>query len=149
MLILNKSCRKHRYGEQMFYACETFISITCPSLQTHATMEVLFLAAAMHPDKQKAAQEELDAVVGHGRLPDFSDYDHLPYVQAFVKELMRWHVVAPLGLPHATMEDDEYNGFFIPARTIVNANIWYVRLLRAYSPVIGGSWRAQGSVQGS
>ena len=77
-------------------------------------MEAFFLAAAMHPDYQKAAQEELDNVVEPDRLPDFSDYDQLPYMRAFIKELIRWHVVTPMGLPHATVADDEYNGYFIP-----------------------------------
>ena len=98
-------------------------------LQTQVAMEVFFLAAAMHPECQKAAQAELDAVVGPDRLPEFSDYDRLPYVRAFVKELTRWHVSLPMGLPHATVDDDEYNGHFIPAGTIVNVNIWYVPLL--------------------
>ena len=91
-------------------------------------MEVFFLAAAMHPECQKAAQAELDAVVGPDRLPEFSDYDRLPYVKAFVKELTRWHISLPMGLPHATVDDDEYNGYFIPAGTIVNVNLWYVPL---------------------
>ena len=89
-------------------------------------MEAFFLAAAMHPDCQKAAQGELDNVVGPDRLPEFSDYDQLPYMRAFIKEVMRWHIVTPMGLPHATMEDDEYNGHFIPAGTIVNVNIWCI-----------------------
>ena len=97
-------------------------------LQTQAAMEVFFLAAAMHPECQKAAQAELDAVVGPDRLPEFSDYDRLPYVKAFVKELTRWHISLPMGLPHATVDDDEYNGYFIPAGTIVNVNLWYVPL---------------------
>ena len=91
-------------------------------------MEAFFLAAAMHLESQKAAQAELDAVMGPDRLPEFSDYDHLPYMRAFVKELTRWHIVTPMGLPHATVNDDEYNGYFIPARTVVNVNVWYVPL---------------------
>ena len=30
-----------------------------------------------------------------------------------------------LGLPHATLEDDDYKGYFIPKGSIVFANIWY------------------------
>lgn len=79
---------------------------------------------AMHPDKQRMAQEELDRVVGKDRLPNFSDYDQLPYVRAIVKEVLRWHIVSPLGLPHVSLEDDVYEGYFIPAGTIVNTNMW-------------------------
>jgi len=41
-----------------------------------------------YPEVQKKAREELDRVL-KGRLPDFSDYDDLPYIQAIVKEVLR------------------------------------------------------------
>jgi cytochrome P450 len=52
---------------------------------------------AMHPDIQRKAQAEIDAVVGQDRLPDFSDRAKLPYVNAIVKETLRWHTISPLG----------------------------------------------------
>lgn len=54
----------------------------------------------MHPEAQAKAQAELDAVVGRDRLPDFGDYDSLPYILATMKEIMRWQLVLPLGLMH-------------------------------------------------
>ena len=51
----------------------------------------------LHPEAQKKAQEEIDRVVGRDRLPSFRDYEHLPYIRAMVKEVMRWRGVAPLG----------------------------------------------------
>ena len=80
----------------------------------------------LFPEVQSKAQAELMTVVGPDRLPDFEDKEHLPYVQAVVKECMRWAPVAPLGLPHLAMEDDEYCGYFIPKGSVVIANIWYV-----------------------
>ena len=52
---------------------------------------------ALYPDVQRKAQAEIDAVVGPNRLPDFEDRLLLPYINAVVKELMRWHLVVPLG----------------------------------------------------
>lgn len=52
---------------------------------------------AKYPNVQARAQAELDAVVGHDRLPDFTDRDSLPYVNAIISELMRWQPVVPLG----------------------------------------------------
>ncbi|KAI0752764.1 cytochrome P450 [Daedaleopsis nitida] len=83
-----------------------------------------FLALSLHPDVVKKAQEELDAVVGLDRLPDFSDRDSLVYVNAVLKEIMRWHTVVPLSVPHFSMADDELNGYFIPAGTVLLPNIW-------------------------
>jgi cytochrome P450 len=52
---------------------------------------------AMHPEAQRKAQAEIDAIVGAHRLPDLNDRPHLPYINAIVKELMRWQLVIPLG----------------------------------------------------
>jgi cytochrome P450 len=51
----------------------------------------------MHPEIQKRAQAEIDAVVGHDRLPGFEDRPHLPYIEAICKETMRYHAVVPNG----------------------------------------------------
>ena len=50
----------------------------------------------------------------------------LPYLNALVKELMRWHVVAPTAVPHAAIQDDVYNGYLIPKGSLILANLWYV-----------------------
>ena len=63
-------------------------------------MQAFFLAMAMYPNVQRKAQEELDRVVGKDRLPDFQDQDSLPYINALIMELLRWHPIAPLGVPH-------------------------------------------------
>ena len=52
---------------------------------------------ALYPKVQKKAQSEIDAVVGPDRLPNFEDRPSLPYINAVVKEVMRWHLVVPLG----------------------------------------------------
>lgn len=80
----------------------------------------------LHPEAQKKAQAELDAVVGPGRMPDFSDWKSLVYMNALIKEVLRWHTVAPLGVAHCTITDDELNGYFIPAGTVLLPNIWLV-----------------------
>jgi cytochrome P450 len=54
---------------------------------------------ALYPEVQKKAQAEIDIVVGPNRLPDFEDRPSLPYINAIIKELMRWHLVLPLGEP--------------------------------------------------
>lgn len=55
------------------------------------------LAMLLHPDAQRKAQAELDSVIGSGRLPVCTDRDNLPYVNALVLEIMRWHSAVPSG----------------------------------------------------
>ncbi|KAF5630496.1 oxidoreductase [Fusarium sp. NRRL 52700] len=57
----------------------------------------------------KKAQEEIDGVIGNERLPDCSDRPSLPYVNAIVKEVLRWHAI----------------GYFIPKDARIMPNIWY------------------------
>lgn len=70
-------------------------------LQSIASSMVLVLALANHPEVQRKAQAELDAVVGSDRLPTINDRPSLPYVHAIVKELGRWYNAAPLGKFHS------------------------------------------------
>jgi cytochrome P450 len=51
----------------------------------------------LFPEIQKRAQAEIDAVVGNDRLPSFSDRNQLPYIEALVKEVLRWNIIVPLG----------------------------------------------------
>ncbi|KAJ7152976.1 cytochrome P450 [Mycena filopes] len=91
---------------------------------TVSAMGTFVLAMLKHPEVQKKAQAELDAVIGHGHLPELSDAAALPYVSAVVKEVLRWENVAPIGIPHRILVDDEYRGYRIPANSIVIGNVW-------------------------
>ncbi|KAL3490239.1 cytochrome P450 [Aspergillus germanicus] len=91
---------------------------------TVSTISCFFLAMALHSEVQKKAQEELDRVLGSNKLPTFEDRSKLPYIDAIVKESLRWHPVAPMGIPHMCTEDDVYEGYRIPKGSLIMANIW-------------------------
>lgn len=82
-----------------------------------------FLAMLLYPDVQKRAQDELDRVVGTDRLPTYEDRENLPYVNALVKEALRWNAVLPMGVPHVMSEDEIFRGYLIPKGAIVMPNI--------------------------
>ena len=84
------------------------------------------LAMLAYPEVQRRAQAELDAVVGRARTPTFADFQHLPYIRAVVKEILRWRPVGPVGIPHLSTEDDWYDGMFIPKGTVMIPNIWHL-----------------------
>jgi cytochrome P450 len=90
---------------------------------------------------QRKAQAEIDAVIGNGRLPTFTDRPDLPYVDAIVTEVLRWNSVAPTGtfpaphkkqelikllsgVPHTATEDGIIHGYHIPKGSIIIANLW-------------------------
>lgn len=86
----------------------------------------------LYPEAQHRAQAEIDAVLAENVFPDFSHRKSLPYVEAVLRETMRWHSAVPLGpslrkqlfggadvvcdiaLPHMTCYDDVFEGYFIP-----------------------------------
>lgn len=50
-----------------------------------------------HPEVQKKAHAEIDAVLRQQRLPDFTDQASMPYVTAIVREVLRMAPPAPTG----------------------------------------------------
>ncbi|KAI0772523.1 cytochrome P450 [Trametes elegans] len=91
---------------------------------TMTAIRYFLLLMELHPEVAAKARQEIDAVVGPNRLPTFADRPFLPYTDAIMKECLRWGTPVPLGLPHRLMEDDVYNGMFIPRGTLVFANNW-------------------------
>lgn len=81
---------------------------------TSKMLQVFTLACLAFPGWIPIAQKELDDVVGSSRLPEYPDLDHLPYTRAVVEESFRWRHITPIGIPHATTQDDFYKGYFIP-----------------------------------
>ena len=67
-------------------------------------MSWFMLAMLAYPDVQKKVQDELDRVVGRDRMPTFADRDDLPYLNACVREALRWRSLTPMGAPHETVE---------------------------------------------
>ncbi|KAI0052221.1 cytochrome P450 [Auriscalpium vulgare] len=94
-----------------------------------------FLAMVAHPEYQARAQAEIDAVVGRARVPALEDLPHLPYVRAIIREVLRWRPVGPLGVPHQSVEDDWYDGMFIPAGTTCVPNVWAIN----HDPAVYGA----------
>jgi cytochrome P450 len=91
------------------------------------TMDFFTMASVLHPESVGKAQEELDSVVGQNRLPSFDDTSSLPYVNAFIKEVLRWRPVAPM-VAHSALQDDEYRGYHIPKGATIIGNQWAINL---------------------
>ncbi|KAH7888503.1 cytochrome P450 [Phlebopus sp. FC_14] len=91
-----------------------------------STLNCFILAMVLYPDAQTRAQEQIDAVVDSQRLPEFDDRPSLPYVEALIREVMRWHPVTPLALPHGTTQHDVFEGQYIPKGAMIIMNAWSI-----------------------
>lgn len=106
------------------YTCGGLIE--AGSETTGTTLNNFVLCMALFPEAQRKAQEELDRVVGRGRLPDWDDEKDLVYVRSLIKEVLRWRPVNKFGMTHATSEDDWYEGYFIPKGSVAVLNWWAI-----------------------
>ncbi|KAG9231629.1 cytochrome P450 [Amylocarpus encephaloides] len=90
----------------------------------------LLCAAILDPRWAATARRQLDGVCGANaeRLPEFADRGHLPYISAVTKEAMRWRPMAPIGMPHCLVADDEYEGFRWPKGTVFTWNATSIAL---------------------
>jgi cytochrome P450 len=92
---------------------------------TATSIEWLIYLLIEHPEVQKKAQAELQAVCGDGRLPTYEDCkDRLPYVNAVILETFRHKHFAPFGIPHNTLEEVEIGGYTVPKDTQLMLNIY-------------------------
>ncbi|KAH9986739.1 cytochrome P450 [Russula compacta] len=92
------------------------------------------VAMLLYPNIQKKAQDVLDSVTRRERLPTFEDHPRLPFIDAICKEVLRWRPVFPIGVPHASVKDDVYEGFFIPKGAVVIGNSWEILHDPAFYP---------------
>ena len=89
--------------------------------KTVSAMQSAVLAMVLNPSVLKRAQEEIDRVIGSGRLPSLEDRPLLPYIEGIVREAnrcactientkihdsvtsYRWNPVVPTGQFHVNL----------------------------------------------
>ncbi|XP_013391042.1 cytochrome P450 2C15 [Lingula anatina] len=79
-----------------------------------------------HPDVQKRVQQEIDQVIGQGRVANMEDKARMPFTEATILEVLRMSPVAPLGAPHATSETTNLAGYTIPKDTMIVADFYRI-----------------------
>ncbi|KAI0473518.1 cytochrome P450 [Xylariaceae sp. FL0804] len=86
-------------------------------------------AMVLHPDVQRQGQAEMDvAFPGDETMPDMEGAMAHPWIQACVKETLRWLPVVPLALPHSPVRDDVFRGYRIPKGATVILNTWTIHM---------------------
>ncbi|KAG9225821.1 hypothetical protein CCMSSC00406_0008349 [Pleurotus cornucopiae] len=94
-------------------------------IETQASyLQTLVLSLACYPEYQSKAQAEMDLVVGDERLPTLEDFDDLPYVRAFTKEVQRFRPILPIVPAHVASQDVRYGDYVIPKDALILMNTW-------------------------
>jgi cytochrome P450 len=118
--------------------------IEAGSETTSAMLNNDIIGLLSNPSVIDAAHEELDRVIGDDRTPNFDDEKDLPYMRAIIKvllllsdradgqEILRWRPINKFGNNHYLIQDDWYNGFFIPKNSVIMANWWAVHYDERY-----------------
>ncbi|KAJ8594061.1 cytochrome P450, partial [Rhizopogon salebrosus TDB-379] len=81
---------------------------------TASVLMNFILAMVLYPHVQEKAHDLIESVVDTNRLPTFQDRPSLPYVDAILRECLRWYPVLPLAIPHSAVESDVYENYYIP-----------------------------------
>jgi len=92
----------------------------------YSIVQSFVLAMSLYPEAQMKAHAEIDRVVGEDAdtqlMLEFRP--KLAYIECVFLETLRWARSVPLGLAHELRQDDIYNDMFLPAKSVVIANIW-------------------------
>ncbi|KAG5836623.1 hypothetical protein ANANG_G00230340 [Anguilla anguilla] len=86
---------------------------------TSSTLRHGLLLMLKYPHVQERIQKEIDEVVGSSRSPSVQDRQNMPYTDAVIHEVQRSMDLAPTSVPHKTMRDTEFKGYFLPEGTMV------------------------------
>ncbi|KAL3818447.1 hypothetical protein ACJIZ3_004352 [Penstemon smallii] len=116
-------------SEDDFYSCNHIKHLlldlfTAGSHSTSSTVEWVMTELLLSPTKMSRAKNELRIVVGENKQVEESDISRLPYLQAVIKEVLRFHPAGPLLIPHKSEADVEINGYTIPKNTQILVNVW-------------------------
>ncbi|XP_020597702.1 geraniol 8-hydroxylase-like isoform X2 [Phalaenopsis equestris] len=90
------------------------------------TLEWAMVELLRRPELMARARDEIATVIGLEREVEESDISRLPFLQAVLKETLRFHPPAPLLVPHKTEERTEINGYTVPKNSQVLVNVWAI-----------------------
>ncbi|CAL7939200.1 unnamed protein product [Xylocopa violacea] len=102
----------------------TLVDIMFPALSAIPSTVVHAIKAIMHhPRVLKNVQEEIDTVVGTGRLVTWDDRKSLPYMEATIRESLRYETLTPFSIFHKALKPTTLCGYNVPKDTPVITNL--------------------------
>ncbi|KAK5645280.1 hypothetical protein RI129_006580 [Pyrocoelia pectoralis] len=117
---------KEYFSYQQFYhlLADVFgagLDTTLTTLRWH----LLYMAA--YPEIQAKIFEEIDCVL-NVNPPTINDLPLLPLMRASIAETQRIRSVVPVGIPHATLDETNLFGYYIPKGTMVLPLQWAIHM---------------------
>uniref|UniRef100_A0A8C5MW91 Cytochrome P450 2J2-like n=1 Tax=Leptobrachium leishanense TaxID=445787 RepID=A0A8C5MW91_9ANUR len=127
----NDKHSKHTFDNENLFACvlDLFVAGT---ETTSASMEWSLLYMIAFPDVQEKCRNEIDKVRGDRDHLDYADRAKMPYTQAVLQEVQRFNTIVPLGVSHATLKEEQLNGFTIPKGTFIITDLSSLHRDEAY-----------------
>ncbi|KAM9804250.1 cytochrome P450 1B1 [Neosynchiropus ocellatus] len=127
IVALDQALDRAGASQEKDYVTATMGDVFGASQDTLSTaLQWIILILVKYPEEQERLQLEVDKVVGRSRLPSIEDQVQVPYVMAFIYEVLRFTSFVPLTIPHSTMSDTNILGYNIPKHTVVFVNQWSV-----------------------
>lgn len=75
---------------------------------------------------QEEIYSEICSVIGPSRMPELSDRESMPYVEATIREVLRHSEITSLGIPRSTVKDVTIFGHKIPKDTLTIVNVYSI-----------------------
>ena len=105
--------------------CAVMTDLLGAGANTSATVIRWAILYLLHyPDIKRRLQSDIDSVIGSQNSPCLDDRQKLPFVEAFIMEVLRITNIAPLGMPRAILGDKDiaFEGYRIPKDSAIIFN---------------------------
>ncbi|RPA89950.1 putative cytochrome P450 phenylacetate 2-hydroxylase [Choiromyces venosus 120613-1] len=111
--------------EEIKSICLSMVSAGLDTVPGNVIMGLGYLSSPHGQTIQQKAFEAIREVYPNNDAWDMClKEEKVPYITALVKEVLRFWIVIPIGLPRTSIGDMTYNGAIIPAGTTFYMNAW-------------------------
>ncbi|TVY53772.1 Phenylacetate 2-hydroxylase, partial [Lachnellula suecica] len=105
--------------------CLTMVSAGLDTVPGNLIMGIAYLSSSHGQSIQSRAYTEINKIYPDGDAWQKCVHEEkVPYVTAFVREVLRFFTVIPICLPRTSIKDIKYNDAVIPAGTTFYMNAW-------------------------
>ncbi|XP_031093495.1 cytochrome P450 CYP736A12-like [Ipomoea triloba] len=121
-----------RSGETSFefrreHVKSMMLDLLVTSMDTSSTaIDWIMSELLKNPEIMKKVKKEIERQVGYDRMVEEEDLEHFEYLEMVIKESLRLHLIVPLLVPHASIEDCIVDGFHIPKKSRIIVNAWAI-----------------------